>query len=169
MFASCLPDLLALKPSRVVVEAVERVAPTLARSFPDCEVISSKQDAAMTWLRDLGELDCYVSLGDLPQRFRRSASDFPRHAGYLQADAGRTEQWRGELLRLGARLNIGVSWRGGTETTRRVLRTLDVTQLAPLQHAVDANWVCLQYGDVKADLRAAEEASMGLHYWPESI
>jgi tetratricopeptide (TPR) repeat protein len=169
MFASCLPDLIALKPARLVVEAVDRVAPTLARSFPQCEVVASKQDAEMAWLRDLGDMDYYTCLGDLPQRFRRSAADFPWHTGYLKADDGRVAHWKRELQVLGGRLNIGVTWRGGTETTRKVLRTLDAARLAPLQQAVDANWVCLQYGDVKADLMAAREAAFELSYWPQAI
>jgi tetratricopeptide (TPR) repeat protein len=169
MFASCLPDLLAQKPARVVVEAVDRVAPTLARSFPACEVIASKQDAEMVWLRELGDMDYFTSLGDLPHRFRRDSKDFPRHTGYLKANSNRTEHWLSELRQLGHRPSIGVSWRGGTETTRRVLRTLDVAQLAPLKEAVDANWICLQYGDVKADLKAATDVGIDLHYWPQAI
>lgn len=169
MFASCLTDVLAHKPARVVVECMKRVAPTLARSFPSCEVIASKQDAAMEWLRDIGELDYYASIGDLPQQFRRNLNDFPVHSGYLKADEERTAHWRRQLTVLGSRPNIGVSWRGGTQVTRKVLRTMEVTNLAPLQAAIDANWVCLQYGDVAADLTAAHDAGLELNYWPQAI
>lgn len=169
MFASCLPDLLGLKPARVVVEAVERVAPTLARSFPQCEVVASKQDAAMAWLRDVGDLDCYVAIADLPRRFRRKAADFPSRAGYLVADPQRVDHWRQVLSGLGRRPNIGVSWRGGTQTTRSVLRTMKVADLLGVFGAIDANWVCLQYGDVHADLQQAERAGAYLRHWPEAI
>lgn len=169
MFASCLPDLLGLKPARVVVEAVERVAPTFARSFPQCEVVASKQDAAMAWLRNVGDLDCYVAIADLPRRFRRELTDFPSRAGYLVADPQRVDHWRQVLSGLGRRPNIGVSWRGGTQTTRSVLRTMKLTDLLDMFGAVDANWVCLQYGDVHADLLEAGRAGVRLHHWPEAI
>jgi tetratricopeptide (TPR) repeat protein len=169
MFASCLPDLLGLKPARVVVEAVDRLAPTLARSFPQCEVVASKQDAAMAWLRDVGELDCYVAIADLPRRFRRKAADFPSRAGYLVADPQRVDHWRQVLSGLGRRPIIGVSWRGGTQTTRSVLRTMKVTDLLSVFGAIDANWVCLQYGDVHADVQEARSVGVDLHHWPEAI
>lgn len=169
MFASCLPDLLALRPERVVVEAVNRVAPTLARSFPTCEVISTKQDAGLEWVRDLGPMDYFIPIGDLPRQFRRAAADFPNHCGYLVPDLRRVDHWRGVLATLGPRPKIGVSWRGGTEKTRTVLRTMTASQVACLASVVDADWVCLQYGDVQEDLTLARESGMSLHYWKEGI
>lgn len=170
MFASCLPDVLALRPGRLVVEAIDRVAPTIARSFPDCEVVATRQDADFDWVTKLGPVDCYFPMGDLPRRFRRSHAAFPRHEGYLRADPARVAHWREQLAALGPGPRIGVSWRGGLEATRRVLRTMDVTQLGALTQArPEAQWICLQYGDVAEDLARARSAGIELHYWPESI
>lgn len=169
MFASCLPDLLRLGPRRVVVEVNARVAKTIERSFPGCEVVPSKQDNAFTWLKELGAIDYFVTIGDLPRQFRRAREDFPDHDGFLQADPQRVVHWREQLGHLGSKPKIGVSWRGGTEQTRRVLRTMDVLALAPLMQACDADWVCLQYGDVGGDLERARAAGLTLHYWPEAI
>jgi tetratricopeptide (TPR) repeat protein len=169
MFASCLPDLLARRPARTIVEVNARVAKTIARSFPTCEVIPTKQDNAFEWVRELGHIDYFTPIGDLPQQFRRQRSDFPDHRGYLQPDPPRTDFWREQLRALGPRPKIGVSWRGGSEVTRRVLRTMDVMQLLPLTKACDADWICLQYGDVSADLARAHDGGLSLQYWPESI
>jgi tetratricopeptide (TPR) repeat protein len=171
MFASCLPDLAAKGPQRVIVEVVDRVAPTLARSFPQFEWVPTKQDKQLAWVRDLGHVDCFILMGDLPRFFRRQRENFPRHDGYLRADAQRVAYWRQALdARDDARpLKIGLSWRGGTEATRTSVRSLAVTELAPLFAAADAQWVCLQYGDVSADLAAASEAGLELAYWPGSI
>jgi tetratricopeptide (TPR) repeat protein len=169
MFASCLPDLLALSPKKVWVEAIDRVAPTLARSFPGCEVLATTQGKQMEWVKKVGRADYFVPLGDLPRWFRRSAEAFPAHSGYLCADAGRVEHWRCALAALGPRPKIGISWRGGSEGTRRVLRSLEVPGLRPLFDAIDADWVCLQYGKVEADLMAGQEAGLPMHYWPDSI
>jgi tetratricopeptide (TPR) repeat protein len=171
MFASCLPDLLRQCPARVIVEAVDRVAPTIARSFPECEVISTKQDRKLEWVTSIGHVDCFVMLGDLPRWFRQRRDEFPQHSGYLQADPERVAHWRRTFDSIdgGGRLRIGVSWRGGTEATRKAVRTTEVTELVTLQNAVPATWVCLQYGDVTKDLERAAGSGMSLNYWPESI
>jgi tetratricopeptide (TPR) repeat protein len=171
MFASCLPDLLRLGPTRVVVEAVDRVAPTLARSFPACEVVATRQDTRFDWIAGLGPLDLHVHMGDLPRFFRRSRAAFPDHGGYLVPDPARVAHWRAEIDAAGhpGRPRIGLTWRGGIDGTRKGLRTVDVAQLAPLVASADADWVCLQYGDVDADLARAAAAGAPLHYWPEAI
>lgn len=171
MFASCLPDVLSLNPDRVVVEAIDRVAPTIARSFPSCHVIATKQDKKLDWVRDVGAVDFFIPMGDLPLHFRRKREDFPVHRGYFRADSERISHWGAALGDIdgGRKLRIGLSWRGGTEATRTSVRSFEVTKLGSLLGAADATWVCLQYGDVKADLLASEEAGMSLHYWPEAI
>lgn len=169
MFASCLADLLALEPARTIVEVVDRVAPTIARAFPQCQIVPTRQDNSFDWVRNLGAVDYFAPIGDLPRIFRRSHADFPAHQGYLQADPGRVQHWREQLARVGAGPYIGLSWRGGIESTRRGLRTLDVERLAPLAERCAATWVCLQYGEVGADLEKAKQAGLSLRYWPESI
>ncbi len=168
MLASCLPDLWALKPSRVVVEAIGRVAPTLARSFPQCEVVHTKQDKKMEWAKTVGDVDYFVPLGDLPQYFRTSVEAFPAQA-YLKADPGRVAYWRQKLEAAGPRPWIGVSWRGGLQATRRVLRSMSPIELAPMTAAVDATWISLQYGSVDEDIGIAAAAGVTLTHWPEAI
>ena len=169
MFASCLPDLVPLNPGRTIVEVIDRVAPTIARSFPMCEVVATKQDNEFEWVPALGHVDYFVPMGDLPQRFRRQRSDFPNHGGYLHADPLRVAHWRDALATTGSRPKIGLSWRGGTEVTRRGVRTMDVTMLNKLTSGIDADWVCLQYGDVKEDLARAEASGLSMRFWPNSI
>jgi ADP-heptose:LPS heptosyltransferase len=169
MFASCLPDLLMLKPGRVVVEVVDRIAPTIARSFPMCEVVPTKQDSTLTWVKDIGEIDFFIPMGDLPQFFRRDILSFSSHEGYLSASPPRVQHWRKTLAALGNRPKIGVSWRGGTEQTRSILRTMSVDQVSTLARAIDADWICLQYGPVEQDLKLADANGMPLHHWPGAI
>jgi tetratricopeptide (TPR) repeat protein len=169
MFASCLPDLLALGPSRTIVEVVERVAPTVKRSFPTCEVIATNQDNAFAWVTQLGDVDYFVAMGDLPRYFRRERAAFPEHRGYLQASAERIAHWTREMAALGPQPKIGISWRGGTEITRQSVRTMALNDLMPLAQACDATFVCLQYGEVGSDLADATAAGLKAHYWPEAI
>lgn len=171
MFASCLADLLRLKPARVTVEVVDRIAPTIARSFPECRVVGTKQDKQLDWVRDVGHVDCFTLLGDLPRHLRRRREEFPSHSGYLVADASRVAHWAAQLgdIDSGRKLRIGLSWRGGTEATRTSIRTLNVTEFGAFSSAIDATWVCLQYGDVQSDLAAAAEGGLALHHWPQAI
>ena len=168
MFASCLPDLLALRPGELVVEAIDRVAPTLARSFPGCAVIATRQDRGLGWVKDLGDVDFYVPIGDLPRFFRRSEAAFPKRA-YLAADPARVEFWRRRLEATGPRPWIGTSWRGGTETTRSTIRSMTPADLLPIATATAGTWVSLQYG-LKGDAaaQAIETGALRAH-WPEAI
>lgn len=168
MLASCLPDLLALGPSRVVVEVIERVAPTLARSFPECEIVRSLQDKKMAWAKTVGGVDYFVPLGNLPQYFRNNQEAFPG-AAYLKADPDRVAHWRQKLEGAGPRPWIGVSWRGGVQATRQVLRSMSPAELEPMVTSLDATWISLQYGSVGDELKVAEAANVKLTHWNEAI
>lgn len=169
MFASCLPDLLRLGAAEIVVEVIGRIAPTVERSFPGCRIVATRQDRSMDWVRDLGEMDYFVPLGDLPAHFRRSLDRFPPHRGYLIPDPDRVAYWRQQLEASGPGPYIGISWRGGTEATRTSLRTIDPARLAPFARALQANWVSLQYGEVTEALESARAAGLTMAHWPESI
>jgi tetratricopeptide (TPR) repeat protein len=173
MFASCLPDLLALKPARVVVEVIDRIAETLIRSFPECEFIATKQNRAIDWVKACPNADFFVHMGDLPMHFRRQASAFPEHQAYLLPAPDKVNRWlqttNAATQGRTEKLRIGLSWRGGTATTRAVVRTLNVADLVPMLASADANWVCLQYGEVGDDLAKLDALGHPLLYWPESI
>ena len=170
MFASCIPDVLARNPQRVIIEAVDRIAKTIARSFPACEVVASQQDGNFDWVPGLGEVDCCIALGDLPRLLRRTRESFPAHRGYLVADKARVDHWRRWVdPDDNGPLRVGFSWRGGTEMTRSGMRTMDIALMAPLLRARPVTWVCLQYGDVTADLARPELEGLPVRYAPESI
>ena len=169
MFSSCIPDLLKLQPEEVVLEVIDRIAPTVVRSFPQVRVIVSNQSRAVEWATQCQGMDYYIPLGDLPRYFRNSPADFPDHRGFLRADSNRTSYWRQRLEALGSGPYIGVSWKGGTESTRGVLRTVTPQTLKPLASSVSARWVCLQYGEVQEIVSSAAENGFPMVYWPEAI
>jgi tetratricopeptide (TPR) repeat protein len=168
MLASCLPDLFARGPDRVVLEVIARVAPTLARSFPECEIMPTRQDKEMEWAKSVGHVDYYVPLGDLPQYFRTDLKAFPGKP-YLKPDLQRVKYWREKLAAAGPQPWIGVSWRGGLQATRQVLRSMSTCDLASLGGAIDATWISLQYGSVTDDLAIAELSNFPLIHWPQAI
>lgn len=168
MFASCLPDVLQLKPARVVVEVHQRVANTLSRSFPECEIIPTRQKKDLEWVAELGPIDYFLPLADLPLLFRKRAPDFPA-VPYLKVDTKRVEFWRERLATSGPRPWIGFSWKGGTELTRSVMRTTDIDSFAMLEQRHAGTWVCLQYGNVQSSLNQAMANGFPVAYWEDAI
>lgn len=169
MFASCLPDLLAMRPKQVVLEANVRVAKTLARSFPTIKVFSSGQQG-FDWLPKELQPDFYVPIADLPRHFRRDKEAFPEHDGYLVADPERVAHWKARLDAVSDKPKIGFSWRGGVQTTRRAVRSLKLETMANLLSDPRFLFVNLQYGPVQEEL-ASFSATHGLQVvdWPEGI
>jgi len=170
MFASCLPDALA-RASDCVIECEPRLGALFARSFPGARVVTGPlREAEPEWLARSGPFQRQIALGSLPRLFRRRTADFPAHSGYLRADPARVRAWRERLAVHGPAPRIGISWRGGTLSSRRGLRSLDVAHLAPLVGRVPAVWVNLQYGDCGAEVTAlARDARVTVHHWQEAI
>jgi tetratricopeptide (TPR) repeat protein len=171
MFSSCLADVVAQRPARILVEVIHRLEKTIQRSFPGIEVIGSGQDRQMPWLVGKGHFDYCCLMADLPRYLRKDRASFPPHSGYLMAAQNSRERWRAKLNDVdgGRRPRIGFSWKGGTERTRTTLRTMDILEFLRLQGSVEATWVCLQYGDVGEPLSRAQDAGRSVAYWKEGI
>lgn len=166
MFASCLPDLLD-SGMRLILECNHRLLPLFRRSFPGCQFIPSWQKYDPEWLReDSLHADFWAPFGELPRHLRRREQDFPGHAGYLKAAPERVNWWRERLAALGPGTKVGLSWRGGTATTRQSVRSIPPAAWAPLLATTGVHWISLQYGDVTADLKILVEAAGGpVHDW----
>lgn len=168
MFASCIPDILAMQPKRVVLESSNRVAKVLARSFESCEVIASKQSTDLSWASGLQNVDCFAPLGDLPFHFRQHTHDFPG-TPYLVPAKERVTHWQEWLQSHGGGPYIGFSWKGGSELTRTAIRTADCASFTRLMRNIPGTWVCLQYGDVAHDVEQMRAAGQTIAYAAESI
>ena len=169
MFASCLGEV-ASRAARVVLECEHRLAPLFQRSFPQIRVIGSRHELVPPWLREVGEIDYHVPFGSLPGFWRRSLADFPRHEGYLRADPAKQAKWQAWLDALGPGLKVGVSWRGGTQSTRRRLRSLELSDLLPVLRVPGFQFVCLQYGDCAGELEQLRaEHGIRVAYAKEAI
>ena len=167
MFASCLPDLMA-RGVRVVYEARRRLAPLMARSFPQATVCASTGDGRLPAATAGVNIDSEIPIGSLPLHFRRTLQEFPAHRGYLVADPVRVQFWRDRLAALGPGLKVGMSWRGGTATSRQKLRSLTLEQLRPVLEVPGVHFVSLQYGDAREALRGAAGLPQ-IAEWPEAI
>lgn len=169
MFASCIPDLLNKNPARVIIETEKRITKTLARSFPQTQVLPSNQ-TDFSWLPHDLRPDFCVHIADLPRFFRRSIDSFPPHSSYLTPDQSRVVFWRNRLALLDDKPKIGISWRGGVQSTRRAIRSLQLQQLDALLSNTNAHFVNLQYGDVSIEIDDYQSnTGHKITNWPEAI
>ena len=156
MFASCLPDVLS-KAKDCLIECDPRLVPLLARSFPTATVHGRPLTEDSPSDKGSPRFDAQIALGSLPRLFRRDADTFPRHTGYLLADAERVRLWRRRLAELGDGLKIGISWRGGCKPDVRRCRSTTLEQWQPLFSQPGLRFVNLQYGEVQEELASCRK------------
>lgn len=165
MFASCLAEVVTAARA-CLVECSPRLESLFRRSFPAARVVPLGKAAALS----AEEVDYEIAVGSLPLHFRNSEADFPRHAGFLVADASRTAFWKNRLAQLGEGLKVGISWRGGVQTTRRSLRSLPLELWLPILQCSGARFVSLQYGDVGGEITELRERhGVNLDHWQDAI
>lgn len=170
MFASCFLEMTE-RAHRCVIECEPRLKTLFRRSFPSATVVGGVQTRERpAWMERVSPIDVQVAAGSLPLHLRRTSESFPMHSGYLKADPVRRRHWRAQLDRLGPGQKIGISWRGGMQSTRRALRSIDLAALSSLFGISRAHFIDLQYGD-SSEERARLSAQSGhvLHSWPEML
>ena len=169
MFASCLPEVIE-RAASVTVECNDRLEALFRRSFPRAQVVGSKQERDPPWLGQSGEADFKAALGSLPAYLRTRATDFPAHRGYLVADPDKVLKWRARLDELGPGLKVGLSWRGGTQATRKRLRTISLDDLRDLIATPGCRFVSLQYGKCDAEIaQFSSSTGLPLVHWQDGI
>ena len=149
-FAGLLPEAIGTG-NRILLECAPRLAPLLARSFPQVEVGTQP---AVT------DFAAHLPLGSLPGLFRRSEESFAQTVcGYLKADPAAVERLRARYD--DGRRRGGLAW----HTTNRISgarRSVDLARFQPLFAQQNLHWVSLQYGDFDALAKQAAEAGAPL-------
>ncbi len=154
MFASCLPDLVALG-AKVVLACTPKLRTLFHRSFAGVEVV---EDAEVASGVVHIEADYQLAIGSLPRMLRRSREDFPAKAGYLVPDADRVAHWQERLAPLGPGLKVGISWRSGLMTTERRKFYTRLTEWRPILATAGVHFINLQYDECEAELTEAASA-----------
>ncbi len=167
MFATCLPDLWQYA-NQVTLEVDARMVPLFARSFPQAHVIprpATDHQAAL----HLPGIDLQFSIADLPERYRRCESDFPRQSQLLQADKMAREKWRQRYDSLGPGLKVGISWFGGKNPEFQARRSIPLADWREVLTQPDVHFINLQYGPAAADRHELEnELGLSIHDWADS-
>jgi len=148
MFASAIPDLLAVA-GRVALNCDPRLRRLFASSFPALELLDVQATA-----RRAPEFPVVMGVGSLGRLFRNRLEDFPGSA-YLSPREEAVATWAERLGPADGRRRVGISWRGGVAATGRGARSMDLAGLRPVLDLPGCEFVSLQYGDVSAEVAAA--------------
>jgi hypothetical protein len=159
LFASCVPDLLAL--GGLVTLAVDpRLVGLLGRAFPEATVVADGD-----WGRD--PFDFQIALGGLPGLLRRSRADFRPSWSLLVPLRAQIVSWQERLRSLGEAPKIGICWRSGLRGGERARYYADLTAWRPLLEVPGVSFVNLQYDECETELSEIEAATgVKVHRWP---
>ena len=137
----------------VTLETDARLVPLFRRSFPDVTVVPQTDPPQV----DPARFDHVLPLGSLGRWLRGSFEAFPRHHGYLVADAGTTTAYRQTLARMlpQGSFIVGIAWRSSNPELANE-KSAPLGEWAPLLTLPGASFVSLQYGDVAEERREAE-------------
>lgn len=158
VFASMLND--AAKAARhLIVECEPRLIHLLRRSFPGIDFVAAAFPPHPATASPA--IDVHAPIGDLAPFLRPTLSSFPPTRSHLIADPARIEHWRQVLATLGPKPKIGISWRSANLRGVRALACSTLAQWEPILHAIDADWINLQYDRCDEELELAR-AAMGI-------
>lgn len=155
MYASCIPDVLAMNPPmKVTVECEPRLQKVFERSFgvetrPRIDIIDRANPETVKYLSMDRPEDCFIPIGDLPRLFRKSRESFPGVA-FLKPLPEMVEKWKHLKGR------TGFAWRGRTG------------QLKPKDFKL-GNPVCLQYDAWEEETEGMEVPQIDLRNDIEDI
>jgi tetratricopeptide (TPR) repeat protein len=167
MFASCLPEIID-RAGLCIVACEKRLVPLFARSFPGAVVIEHFNKNNI-YPGNLPPPDMKIAIGSLPKFLRPNLSCFPKHKSYLTPDARKVSLWRDRFASLGKGMKVGISWRGGRKLYDRLTRSIGLEQWGRLFSLTGVQYINLQYGDCKKELKEAEETfGVVIHDWEDS-
>lgn len=151
LHTSMIPDLIA-RAGHVVVECESRLSDLFRRSFPTAVIISVADPVSLEV--DAAKPNYQIAMGSLGRWLRQDRSVFSDDPSYLVCDS---EVISAQSEKVKPR--IGVSWKsarvdfGGPKSTELEADWKPVFDVLP-----GADFQSVQYGDVRSDLKAAQDA-----------
>jgi tetratricopeptide (TPR) repeat protein len=175
MFSGYVSELANLA-RHVIVECDPRLRTLFARTFPGvtvattADIFTASGNGDVRWL--IAKPDVEVAIGDLPGLLSKAdrSADWRNRVlpPRLSPDVERVSKWRARLSRLGSGPRIGISWRGGGTASARQKRSTTLEAWLPVLAVEGAEFVSLQYGEVRDELAAFERhANRSIHRWDD--
>jgi tetratricopeptide (TPR) repeat protein len=160
LYGTMLQDLLRVSGARLIVAVEPRLVDLFARAFAgrDVEVVARGTPVAAA---------AQIPFGSLGAFLRRSEADFAGKGRYLLADARRMQVLQSDYRRIAGpqRRIVGLAWRSGNASIG-MHKSIAPALLAPALARGDVLWLCLQYGDVEADLATLRGQGAAIHHDP---
>ena len=153
MFASMIPDLVQDAQS-VALECDARLSALFGRSFPGVKLIARKKPS--TW--KASDFDYVIPALSLGRFYRNTPNDFPHRTSYLKPSVEIAANWKARLSDLGNDMKVGISWKGGTESTRRQSRSIPLDLWMTLLASKGVRFVSLQYGQVREEIERTNQS-----------
>ena len=142
--------------SKVYVECTKRLVPLYRAAFPNATVFQLEKNCP--YEKD-ETIDYYVPVGSLGKVLRRRTGLFGRNRPYIIPKPDLAQRLREKYkAKHNDSLIVGVGWRGGSMPLRRIKRSFELIDYAPILKAPGVTFVCVQYGDVEEEVRAASRA-----------
>lgn len=164
MFSSLIPQLHDSF-SLITFECSRDTAPIFRRSFPGVRVFPVELNGGMPEALQGESFDYECPLGSLPLALDMDRPSAP--PPWLKTDSQWTADLRADLeaAAKGRRI-VGLSWRGGTQMTRGVARSLTLPQLAPILAVPGCLFVAIQHDMTLAELQTVPNE---ICTWPHLV
>ena len=156
------------KCQKLIIECDIRLIPLLKRSYPEAEVrpnIFINEDPSFR--SPLKDYDYHISVGQLYTKCYSTKKKFKEvEVGYLKPDIDRVTFYNKRLGPRNRSIRIGVSWRSGLLTPTRIRHYTSLTDWGAIFNLPELQFVNLQYGDTKIEIKNAEEKfNISLNSW----
>jgi len=145
-----LISLAARRVRRCIVLAEPRLVPLFRRSYPEVAVRSTTTDQEST----ITEADIVASYETLWEHLGSNEHSIVEGFSPLQPDPDMVHQIRSKY-KVGGRLLVGISWKSTNESKDCPL----IADWAEMMKSLAADFVSLQYGDVRHDIDALRRLS----------
>lgn len=154
IFASCLPDLIG-RFKRIVCVCHSKLQSLFSRSFPEIEFRSGNYEFSPD---DSATFDWQVPIGSLPTHLRPTIESFLSKSQLLIPEPETVAAFRSRLEPFRQTITIGIGWRSSILSLNRRTLYPYLEYWQALFAIPGITWVNLQYGDVEAELRQAQES-----------
>ncbi len=146
LFASLIPELVR-KVDQLIVKTDERLIPLFQRSFDKQIIYINKNNFV-----DEEKYDFQIAMGSLPKFLRKDEENFKKgKKQYLKVDERKTNIFRDKLKDKRFKKIIGISWKSNSIVNKN--RSLSLEKFILGIYRPEICFVCLQYGDVKEEIK----------------
>lgn len=167
LFGSCLHELQELHADQIIIECDHRLAPVLARSFPNY-VVRPQSYYAQTRESTYNDFDFHLPIASLMKFFRRKIDDFQRGGPYIVPNEELVDEFQQRLAPFKDKPLVGICWRSGKLSPVRNLSYTVLEDWLPILKSDKVRVVSLQYGDSEDEIREIEEKhDVELIRWPD--